>query len=122
MKLDREQGPGHLIRGFAAGRILIGSETFSSPLILTAERIIADWSPPGVQQLSRADLQRVLDLDPDVILLGTGLRQLFPPATLTTEILRQGVGLEIMNTAAACRTFNVLASEYRRVAAALFIE
>lgn len=122
MMLDREQSPGHIIRGFAAGRILIGSDTFSSPLIVTAEQIIADWSPPGVQQLSRADLQRVLDLDPDVILLGTGLRQLFPPATLTTEILRQGVGLEIMNTAAACRTFNVLASEYRRVAAALFID
>lgn len=121
MKLDREHSPGHLIRGFAAGRILIGSETFSSPLIVTAERIIADWSPPGVPQLSLADLQRVLDLDPDVILLGTGSRQLFPPATLTTEILRQGVGLEIMNTGAACRTFNVLASEYRRVAAALFI-
>ena len=63
----------------------------------------------------------MLELEPEVILLGTGERQRFPPLALTTAILRLGIGIEVMNTAAACRTYNVLASELRRVAAALFI-
>lgn len=121
MKLDRDQSPGHVIRGFAGGRIVIGEAVFTAPLILTAEQLISDWPAPPVQELVAGDLQRVLDLQPEVILLGTGVRQVFPPLSLSTAILRQGVGLEIMTTAAACSTFNVLAAEYRRVAAVLYI-
>ncbi len=122
MKLDLDKSSGNLIRGFAGGRILIGNDSFSAPLIVTLDRIIADWAPPPVEQLTLADLERVLELEPEVVLLGTGSSQRFPGMVLTTAVLRRGVGLEIMTTAAACRTFNVLASEYRRVAAALFID
>ncbi len=121
MKLDRDNTPGNLIRGFAGGQLLIGHEIFRDPVIVTIDRIIADWSPPDPTRLTLADLQTVLDLQPEVILLGTGTRQYFPPASLTAAILGQGIGIEVMNTAAACRTFNVLAGEMRRVAAALFI-
>ncbi len=122
MKLDLDKSGGNLIRGFTGGRILIGDDSFSAPLIVTLDRIIADWAPPPVEQLVLTDLERVLELDPKVVLLGTGSSQRFPALTLTTAVLRRGIGLEIMTTAAACRTFNVLASEYRRVAAALFID
>jgi uncharacterized protein len=61
-------------------------------------------------------------MEPEVILLGTGSLQRQPPPALTTAVLRLGVGIEVMTTAAACRTYNVLVAEYRRVAAALFIE
>ena len=121
MKLDLDKSSGNFIRGFAGGQVLVGSEVFSSPVIITIDRIIADWSPPDVGQLSLADFTRVLELEPEVILLGTGERQRFPPLALTTAILSQGIGIEVMTTAAACRTFNVLASEFRKVAAVLFM-
>lgn len=121
MKLDRDKSGGNLVRGFAGGVILVGSESFARPVILTLDRIVRDWEPPEVEQLSVADLAAVLALEPEVILLGTGSRQRFPAAAVTAHVLRLGVGLEVMNTAAACRTYNVLASEYRRVAAALFV-
>ena len=121
MKLDLDRTGGNLIRGFAGGRILIGADIIRAPVIVTIDRIIHDWSPSAVEKLGVVDFQPVLALEPDVILLGTGERQRFPSMTLITAILRLGVGLEIMDTAAACRTYNVLAAEYRRVAAALFI-
>lgn len=121
MKLDLDKSEGNLIRGFADGQILSGGRVFRDPVIISMDRIITDWSPPPIEELALADLQVALELEPEVILLGTGSAQRYPPVTMTTAILRLGVGIEIMNTAAACRTFNVLASEYRRVAAALFI-
>ncbi|CAG0942921.1 hypothetical protein GPROT2_01916 [Gammaproteobacteria bacterium] len=121
MKLDPDITGGHLVRGFTGNAILVGAESFSRPLILTVDRIIRDWDPPAVEQLADADFAAILALEPEVILLGTGARQRFPNPNVTTTILRQGIGIEIMNTAAACRTYNILAGEYRRVAAALFV-
>lgn len=120
MKLDREQGTGHVIRSFADGRLVIGNSTFASPVIVTAEQLITDWAAPPVQTLAADDLQRVLALEPEVIVLGTGTRQIFPPQVLSMTILRQGIGFEVMATAAACRTFNLLTAEYRPVAAILY--
>lgn len=121
MKLERERGEGNLIRGLADGAILVGDERLGQPFILTIDEIIRDWQPPAVEDLSARDFEAILALEPEVILLGTGTRQRFPPAQTTTSILRRGVGIEVMDTPAACRTYNVLAGEYRRVAAALFI-
>ena len=121
MKLDRDKSDGNLIRGFSGGEILIGANVIRRPVIVTIDRIVHDWSPPAVEKLALEDMRPVLELEPDVILLGTGEQQRFPSMSLIAAVLRMGIGLEIMNTAAACRTYNVLASEYRRVAAALFI-
>lgn len=120
MKLDREQGTGHVIRSFADGCLVIGGDSFTSPVIVTAEQLISDWVAPPVPALTTDDLHRVLALEPEVIVLGTGMRQIFPPQILSTAILRRGIGLEIMATAAACRTYNILTAEFRRVAAILY--
>jgi uncharacterized protein len=121
VKLDLESQAGHVIRGLSTGEITIGTDVFRSPVIVSAERIIADWSPPPVHALTLADFDRLLELDPEVILVGTGAEQRFLSAALMAAILDRGIGIEVMTTAAACRTYNVLASEYRRVVAALFI-
>lgn len=121
MKLDLDRNSGNLIRSFAGDQVLVGNAIFREPVIVSMASIIADWAPPPVESLSLTDLQAAIDLEPEVILLGTGPTQLRPPAATVTAILRLGVGIEIMNTAAACRTYNVLATEYRRVVAALFI-
>lgn len=121
MKLDRDSSGGNLIQNFSGGSIVIGTEVIGQPVIVTSDRIVRDWSPPPVHELALADFRPVLDLEPEVILLGTGQHQCFPSMAFTTAVLRLGVGLEIMTTAAACRTYNVMVSEYRRVAAALFV-
>jgi uncharacterized protein len=121
VQLDPDQGKGNVIRSFSGGEVHVADGTFREPLIVTADRIITDWSPPAFEALTPADFERVLALEPEVILLGTGAGQRFLPAAVTHAILTRGVGLEVMSTAAACRTFNVLASEYRRVVAALYI-
>ena len=122
MKLDRENTTGNLVRRFTGREIHVAGQVFQQPVIVTLERLISDWSPPPVTRLALPDLQIALDLGPEVILLGTGARQVFPPPDLTAAVLRQGIGLEVMDTAAACRTFNVLATELRRVVALLYID
>lgn len=122
MKLDRENSGGNFIHGFAGGRILVGSMAFTGPVIVAPDRIIAEWLPEDPEHLTMADLQPGIALEPEVILLGTGARQHFPAPAVSSAVLRLGIGLEVMNTAAACRTFNVLASEMRRVVAMLMVE
>jgi uncharacterized protein len=122
MKLDREPGQGHVIRGYRPGELRIDTEMLHEPCVVMIDRLLRDWRPPAVADLALADFEPILALQPEVILLGTGARQQFPPAALLQAVLSRGVGLEVMATDAACRTFNVLASEYRRVAAALYTD
>lgn len=121
MQLDREQGGGNFIRGFAGGEVHVGGRVLDRPFIVSADRIIDDWAAPPVAELAPAHLAPAVALDPEVILLGTGARQVFPPPALLRAMLGRGIGLEVMDTAAACRTFNVLVSEYRRVVAVIFV-
>lgn len=121
MKLDREDGGGNFIRRFTGGEVHVGERVLSRPVIISADRIIDAWSPPPVAELAVEDLEAAIALEPEVILLGTGARQRFPQPALLRAMLARGIGLEVMDTAAACRTFNVLASEYRRVVAVLFM-
>lgn len=122
MQFNLEQGSGIVIRSFVAGELRVNDQTFTAPVILTTEEIIADWSPPGIAAMRMADFQPALDRDPAIILFGTGSAQHFPANTLITDIMRAGIGFEVMDTAAACRTFNVLSGELRRVVAALLID
>jgi uncharacterized protein len=110
-----------LIRAYQAGRITVGEQHYRSSLILTAERLIEDWRPRRADELLREDFEPVLQLQPEILLLGTGMRLDFPPAALTAHLLQSGIGVEVMDTAAACRTFNILLAEQRRVAAALLL-
>ena len=122
MQLELEKGSGNLIASFSRRVLRINNEDITSNVIISATSIIEDWAPPPVDELRIADFKSILDLDPEVILLGTGDTQVFPRARLMTDIMRRGVGLEIMNTGAACRTYNVLMAERRRVVAALMLD
>ncbi len=121
MKLDLDHGTGHFIRGYTPGELRVGTETLTADAIVTADRILRDWSPPEVAALGSADAAVLIELDVEVVLLGTGSQQIFPPAALGHALMSRGIGLEVMSTVAACRTFNVLVSESRRVAAALYL-
>ena len=121
MQLDREQSKGNVIRSYSPGALRVNQQLLETPVIVSATQLIEDWAPAPLEELSIADFQAALDQSPEVILFGTGVRQLFPSPRLIAQIMRQGVGFEVMTTSAACRTFNVLAGERRRVVAALLL-
>lgn len=122
MKFSRDDTTELSIRSVEDGAITIGDETLTAHVALTAERIIREWPATGVSELTIGALERVLAEDPEMIVLGTGREQRFPPKDLTFALARRGIGLETMDTRAACRTFNILVAEGRRPAAVLMIE
>ena len=122
MQLNLENSAGIVIRSYSAGELWLGENRLSGPLIVTTSAVHSDWNPGDIETLSIADFEPVLRHDPEVILFGTGPTQLFPPLALISGIMQRGVGFEVMDTGAACRTFNVLNSEGRRVVAALLLD
>jgi len=99
----------------------VNDRTLSASFILSPQQLVEDWQVGDSATLTPDDLAPLLALKPEVILLGTGARQVFPPAAVMAACLRQGVGLEVMTNAAAARTFNVLAGESRRVVAGFLL-
>lgn len=90
-------------------------------LILTGRQVITDWEPNQLSELTAPHMEIVLNLDPELVLLGTGARQQFPAMEILSQLHRAQIGVEIMDTPAACRTFNILVAEGRHVAAALLM-
>ncbi len=122
MKFTLEAGAAaHLIRGYSDTEIRIGERSVHGSCIVTADQLLTDWGPASFAEFGAAHLATLLALAPEVVILGTGMRQQFAPAALRDALAQRGVGLEAMQLGAACRTFNVLVQEERRVAAALFL-
>lgn len=99
--------------------IRVQDRFYLTSLLLSKDSIVDDWPVRTITDLTIESLTHLLEQQPDVLLLGTGKTQLFPDMQLFQTIIEQGVGLEVMTTEAACRTFNVLLSEHRNVVAAL---
>jgi len=107
------------IRSVSAAGIRVDQEIFVNPFIISGQRIIPQWNVERVEDINEENLQAIFDLEPEVILIGTGDRQVFLPPATQVHFFRRNFGFEVMTTDAACRTFNVLASEGRHVVAAL---
>jgi uncharacterized protein len=110
------------VRTADATRVVIVDREFRRSLVLNAVRVIEDFAPQRVTELDAAAIASVLTLTPEVVLLGSGSRAVFPPQAVLAEFLKRGIGLETMDSAAAARTFNVLAGEGRKVVAIFLIE
>jgi len=121
LKLTLETSDVNLISAWESDAVRVGEDWLRSHLILSSQHIIVDWAVTTPEGLRAHDLRPAIDLGPDIILLGTGNRLVLPDVQLMAELAAQGIGLEIMDTPAACRTYNVLIHERRDVAAALFI-
>ncbi len=118
--LDRPGTP-HVVRGYAPGRLRIGDREYARSVIVSAATLIDDWRPQHIVELTAADLEPALAIRPQVLLLGSGARQVFPAPELLAQLYAARIGFEVMDTGAACRTYNVLVGEGRHVAAALII-
>ena len=111
-----------LVRAYTTNQITIGDKHYCSSIILTPTQVVTDWAQPSVTGLSDCDFRLMLEFEPELVLLGTGRRLLFPSPSITYPLINQSIGLEVMDTAAACRTYNILAGEGRNVLAALILE
>ncbi len=102
--------------------VAVNHEKHLKNLIVLPESIIPEWSTASVETLVAEDMQKLLELGTEIILLGTGSRLRFPAGPLMRPFAPAGIGLEIMDLRAACRTYNILAAEGRKVAAALLFD
>lgn len=111
----------YLLRGVSADGVLVNDATLNRSFILTPHQLVENWRPASCQELVADDMQALLDLNPVLVILGTGPHQQFPAAAVMAACLTRGIGIEVMNNAAAARTFNVLATEGRKVVAGFIV-
>jgi uncharacterized protein len=122
MKFTKHPTTGrNVVRGYSDSTVKIGEREVQGSCAFSATDLIENWPPTHINELTLAHFEPLLAWQPEIILLGTGARQHFPSAQLIASVMARGVGLEVMDTGAACRTFNVLVSEERRVVAALLV-
>jgi len=123
MKLHLDApGSRNLVTACGADYVAINHRRYEASLILLPDRIIEAWTAARFEALTARDFEAIPPLAPEVLLLGTGARQRFPSPALLRPLIDARIGHEVMDLAAACRTFNILMAEGRRVAAALLIE
>ncbi len=122
MKLHRS-GPTsyNVITGYGDDYVLVNGERTESSVIVTPDRVLP-WQATEFEKLNAADLEPLAGLGAEIVLLGTGRRQRFPDPRLTAPLARAGIGVEVMDLKAACRTYNILVAEERKVVAALLFE
>ncbi|HET7843339.1 MAG TPA: MTH938/NDUFAF3 family protein [Xanthomonadales bacterium] len=114
-------GAGLFIRRAGAQAIVVVDRELVRSFALSPERVLEDWPPASAAAIDAAAMAALLALEPAVVLLGTGARLARPPASALAPLLTRGIGCEVMDNAAAARTFNVLASEGRKVVAAFVL-
>ncbi|TVO77709.1 MAG: hypothetical protein FHK78_04965 [Sedimenticola selenatireducens] len=114
-----DQSIGNIIQAYTDESVMVNGVKFTRSLVIMAEQIIPDWKPESFEGLTEADFVSILEMRPDLVVLGTGPKQQFPMPALYQSLTNAGIGVEVMNTPAACRTYNILTSEGRKVIAAL---
>lgn len=119
MQFSLESSASNLIRAWETGRVRVGEEWINGHLIVTADTIVRDWSPIDPARPGLEDLEPALALAPEIIVIGTASAMPVPDVDLMAALAARAIGVEIMTVPAACRTYNVLVHEQRRVAAAL---
>lgn len=111
----------YTIQAYESDAVTINKQRYCHNVVLSPEQLIEPWLPTTVRDLASEHIQQLVDLQPEIILLGTGDSLVFPAPQLSILAFQQGIGFEVMDTGSACRTFNVLAAEDRNVVAALMI-
>ncbi len=122
MKLHLTQQAGqNLITAYGEGYLMVNQQRFERSLIVLPDKLIADWPPHSLDDLTEAHYAFLATLTPEIVLLGTGKQLHFPHPRLSAVLAQARIGFEVMDTFAAARTYNILMGEGRRVAAALLL-
>ena len=122
MKLHLNPAGGlQLFTGYGTGYVSVNNVRYERCVVVTPQAV-SEWAVGGFEQLVAADFGFIAELKPEIVILGTGARQRFPGADLGKALAESGAGVEVMDTRAACRTYNILASEGRKVVAAIVLD
>ena len=111
----------YALRAADGQRAKVNDRVLTASFAIAPNQLLENWAVTDARALTAQDLEPLLAMAPSVLILGTGSQQIFPPAAIMAHCLAQGIGIEVMNNTAAARTYNVLASEARRVVTALII-
>ena len=123
MKIEREQTEGrNLFTGYGEGWVEVNRKRYESSLVVSGDRLTVDWPLRSVGEISGDHLAAILELKPEILLLGTGRTFAFPDRARLAPLHAAHIGVEVMDTPAACRTYNILLGEGRNVVAALVVE
>ena len=122
MQLNHDRAEGYFfIRAIRRDAVIVIDRELRSSFLIAPDRVVETWPVASIGSLDAAAVQGILELQPEVAILGTGNRQQFPDKTVLMPSLRQGIGVEVMDNAAAGRTYNLLAAEGRKVVAAFIL-
>lgn len=110
-----------IFTGHGDGYVMVSGERYERPIIVTPQEVHTDWPPRNFAELEAGHFAQLLDFKPEVVLLGTGPRQQFPHPSLYRQLVEANIGVEIMDTPAACRTYNLLVADDRKVVAAILL-
>jgi uncharacterized protein len=122
MKLHPMQNEGRqLFSGYGPGYVAVNSVRYERNVLVTPEAV-REWPVAGFETLTPGDFGFIQDTRPEIVVLGTGAAQRFPPPALARALAASGSGVEIMDTKAACRTYNILVAEGRKIVAAILVE
>ncbi|MDX5151522.1 MAG: Mth938-like domain-containing protein [Acidiferrobacterales bacterium] len=118
--LDTSDAP-NLIRSHTENSVTIGETVYTTSLIISPGSLDDTWGPDSAESLTATHLKALVRFEPELVLIGTGIRQVFPALEILKPLVENQIGYEIMNTAAACRTYNILVAEGRAVVAGLIV-
>ena len=110
------------LTAYSRDSVTVNETVYRENLVLSGSDLHSPWEVEGLEQIDAACLQTIFDLAPEVVLLGTGVRQRFPESRIYALFGERGISLEVMDNGALCRTFNILVAEDRAVVAAILID
>ena len=123
MKLHLAQNAGLLtFSSHGPGYVSVNGKQHTGSVLVCGREIVNDWAPNGFDGLDAAEFARLADMGAEIVLFGSGDRQRFPSPALLKSLITRGIGLEVMDTKAACRTYNILVAEGRNVACGVLID
>ena len=111
----------NIFSGYGPGYVVVNKKRYENSMITMPDKIIENWQAAEVEKLTEEHFELLIPYEPEIILLGTGATLRFPSPLVTKDLLESKIGVELMDTNAACRTYNILMAEGRNVAAALLI-
>ncbi|HEX6829035.1 MAG TPA: Mth938-like domain-containing protein [Burkholderiales bacterium] len=122
MKLHLDR-PGKLnaITGYGEDYVMVNAVRHERSLVVTPQQVVADWPVSAIETIAPEQVAILVGLDPEIVLLGTGRRLAFPAPQVLAPLAQARIGVEVMDSRAACRTYNILMAEGRRVAAAIIL-
>ena len=118
---EEDPTEGYFITAYDEKSIQVNGKNFYSSLVIAPDVLDTDWPPISIEALQNEHFNRIIELKPELVLLGTGSKLTFPAVGIYAELIQLGVGVDVMDTGAACRTYNILMSEGRRVIAGLIL-